>query len=385
MEQSVQDEVNEGRISAIPCQRGRKLSEGSHWKGNSLKPLVSVVVPAFNAAATLDRTLRSIADQTYSRLEIIIVDDGSSDDTPALARAFCSEDARGKFIRQSNAGVAAARNTGIKAASGDWVAPIDADDLWHPSKIERQVEAATRAASPPGFVYCWFHLIDEEDNVLGSSEAFCVRGEALDSLQYFNFVGNGSSLLIRRDAALEVGGYDSRLRQRGAQGCEDVAIQLRLASRYPVEAVCQYLVGYRCMAGSMSGDTAKMHRSWQLALQMFEEEGGRINRKCLRRNQAHRALREAERQSQAGAKLASASHLLRALRLDPSRTAAKLSHRLLRSARKVVGGRTSPAPKLPFALAPIDRPFRSPDEVSWLGEALFRWDQRRLASLARAF
>jgi hypothetical protein len=316
-------------------------------------------------------------------LEIIIVDDGSNDDTPALAKAFCSKDARGRLICQSNAGVAAARNTGINAACGQWIAPIDADDLWHPSKIERQVEAAVRATSLPGFVYCWFHLIDEDDNVLGSSEAFSVRGEALDSLQYFNFVGNGSSLLIRRDAALEVGGYDPRLHQRGAQGCEDLAIQLRLASRYPVEPVCEYLVGYRCMSGSMSGDSAKMYRSWHLALQMFEEEGGRINRKCLRRNEAHRALKEAERQSQAGARLASGSHLLRALRLDPSRTAAKLSHRLLRSARKVVSGRSSPAPKLPFSLAPIDQPFRNPDEVSWLGAALLRWDQRRLASLAR--
>jgi hypothetical protein len=349
-----------------------------------LKPLVSVVVPAFNAAATLERTLHSIAEQTYAELEIIIVDDGSTDETAALARAFCSRDDRGRLIRQPNAGVAAARNTGIKVARGEWLAPIDADDLWHPSKIERQVEAAACAASPPGFVYCWFHLIDEDDNVLGSSEAFSVRGEALDSLQYFNFVGNGSSLLIRRDAAVEVGGYDTRLRERGAQGCEDVAIQLRLASRYSVEPVCQYLVGYRCVAGSMSGDPSKMHRSWQLALQLFAEEGGRINRKCLRRNLAHRELREAERQSGAGAKLASASHLLRALRGDPSRTAAKLSHRVLRSMRRALTRKVPCAPKVPFSLAPVDQSFRNPDELTWLGAALFRWDQRRLSSLAQA-
>jgi glycosyltransferase involved in cell wall biosynthesis len=150
--------------------------------------LVSVVIPAFNAVKTLENTLRSAAAQTHAELEILIIDDGSSDDTAAIATAFCAQDRRARLISQANAGVAVARNSGIAAARGEWLAPLDADDLWHPTKIERQLDAALNAAEVPGLVYCWFHLIDEQDRVIGSSEGYEVRGQALDRLLFFNIV-----------------------------------------------------------------------------------------------------------------------------------------------------------------------------------------------------
>src|SRR5690349_4931277 len=217
---------------------------------SDVQPLVSVVLPAYNSQRTLAETLRSIARQSYRNLEIIIVDDGSSDGTAAVAAAFCAEDERARLLSQPNSGVAAARNRGLAAATGEWVAMIDADDLWHPTKIEKQVTAALAAPEPPGFVYCWFRTIDEEGRVTGSGEAHAVRGPALRRLLYVNFVGNGSAPLYARSAMVAAGGFEESLQADGAHGCDDALMQLRVARSSPVAVVPEFLVGYRHTPGS---------------------------------------------------------------------------------------------------------------------------------------
>src|SRR5690348_12029992 len=102
--------------------------------------LVSVVIPAYNAAATLDETLRSVRSQTHRALEIIVVDDGSVDDTREIAGRHAAVDDRVQVVTQSNAGLAASRNAGWMRARSELIAFIDADDLWAPTKIERQLE-----------------------------------------------------------------------------------------------------------------------------------------------------------------------------------------------------------------------------------------------------
>jgi glycosyltransferase involved in cell wall biosynthesis len=102
-------------------------------------PLVSVVVPAFNAANTIAETLRSISQQTYSALEIVVVDDGSTDETADIARRH--GDPRLRVVAKANGGVASARNAGIRNSHGAFVAFIDADDLWPEDRLERQLAA----------------------------------------------------------------------------------------------------------------------------------------------------------------------------------------------------------------------------------------------------
>src|SRR4029450_365704 len=102
-------------------------------------PLISVIVPAFNAAATIQDSLHSISQQTYRNLEIIVVDDGSTDDTAAVARRHSLGDRRFRIVAQRNGGVASARNAGLQASRGAFIAFIDADDLWHPTKIAKQI------------------------------------------------------------------------------------------------------------------------------------------------------------------------------------------------------------------------------------------------------
>lgn len=336
------------------------------------RPLVSAVVPAFNAEATLEHTLRSIAAQDYERLEILIVDDGSTDATAEIAERFCAAEPRARLLRKENGGVASARNLGIGEARGDYVAPIDADDLWHPAKISKQVAAALGAPEPPGFVYCWFRDIDEAGQVWRDGPPLAVEGPALQRLAYSNFVGNGSAPLIPRPALLAVGGYDERLRGLGAEGCEDLLVQFRLAQLHPVALVPEYLVGYRLTSGSMSGDPDRMFRSWRQAMALLGATDG-LSRRILRWNEGSRTLALAETRALRGEIGAALRLLGRAFRQDPARTSLNL---LLRTAR-YLGRRAAPRRPERHSFERHEAARLAPVTDRWL-RALARFDQRRL-------
>jgi hypothetical protein len=342
-------------------------------------PLATVVVPAFNAQATLAETLRAVAAQTYRRIEILIVDDGSTDATPEIAADFCASDSRARLIRKDNGGVASARNRGIAEARGDWVAPVDADDLWHPAKIERQIAAALAAPEAPGFVYCWFRVIDGAGRIIGAGEPWRVEGRVLGRLAYRNVVGNGSALLISRRAALEAGGYDESLRARGAEGCEDVALQLEIAQHHPAAVVPEYLVGYRFQPGSMSRNAGSMARSWELAHAPLQ---GQAPPEVLRWNTGVRSFALAEANATQGKWGGASSLLLRALRNDPSRTGLHLLYRACRLAARLVRGRRPEREPILFLEADPSAEMRfDADELSGFARLLERFDQQRIARL----
>ena len=223
--------------------------------------LVSVVIPAYNAEGTIDETLASVREQTHRALEILVVDDGSSDATAARVEAHAAADPRVRLIRQENGGVAKARNTAIAAAKGAFIAPIDADDLWRPDKIERQLRAIVEGGAEVGLVYCWSSTIDAHGLVTSQDDTPGYDGDVIPLLLYGNFVGNGSCALMRKDAVLAVGGYDPSLRARGGQGCEDWKLYLSLARTHRFGVVLDYLVGYRRLPEAMSADIPQMLRS----------------------------------------------------------------------------------------------------------------------------
>jgi glycosyltransferase involved in cell wall biosynthesis len=240
--------------------------------------LVTVLVPAFNAAATIDETLTSVRLQTHVALEIIVVDDGSTDTTAAIVERHMQDDCRVKLIRQSNGGVAAARNTAIAACKSKFIAPIDADDLWHPTKIEKQLAAMFAGGSNVGLVYTWSALLDEQSRVTSLAGRYFQQGNVLTSLCEFNMVGNGSNPLMRVEVVRQVGGYDESLADRGAQGCEDWALYLAISERFEFVVVPEYLTGYRRLLTSMSSDFDQMWRSFCMA-----EQKVRARRPDLRR------------------------------------------------------------------------------------------------------
>jgi glycosyltransferase involved in cell wall biosynthesis len=231
----------------------------------SQEDLVTVIVPAYNAAATIDETLLSVRAQSHASLQIIVVDDGSVDSTAQIVERHAQADARVALIRHpTNRGVAAARNTAIAAARGELIAPIDADDLWHPLKIEKQVAAMRDGGRKVGLVYTWSALLDEQSRVTALAGQYLFEGNVLRSLCEFNLVGNGSSPLMRTDAVRQAGGYDSSLVGLDAQGCEDWALYLAIAECFEFAVVAEYLTGYRSLPTSMSTDYGQMWRSFFL-------------------------------------------------------------------------------------------------------------------------
>ena len=227
-------------------------------------PLVTAVVPAYNAASTIDATLRSLRAQTHRNLEILVVDDGSRDRTAEAVAAHARADRRVRLIAQANGGVAAARNAGIAAARGAFIAPVDADDLCAAPRIAKQVAALEAAGPDHAVAYSWSAAIDADGRVLDASFIPLHSGDVAETLCRSNFVGNGSAAMMRTDALRAVGGYDPSLRARRAQGCEDWCLLLRLAERWRFVVVPEFLTGYRQSVASMSSDSLQMYRSFQL-------------------------------------------------------------------------------------------------------------------------
>jgi len=238
-------------------------------------PLVSVVVPAFNASATIREALESVLAQSYRNVEVIVVDDGSTDDTAEIAEAFVCRDARLRVIRQPNGGVASARNRGLCAAKGKYFAPIDSDDLWDERNLSRQVHALETSMPPALFSFAASFIVDEEGRRRDRRPRPSARSDYVGLLRR-NWVGNGSAAVFRRDAVVEVGGYDETLRARGAEGAEDWKLALRLAAQVPGIAIPDELVGYRHRPGSMSMDPVAMTRSTMIVIDEMRRTGPRI-------------------------------------------------------------------------------------------------------------
>jgi glycosyltransferase involved in cell wall biosynthesis len=347
-------------------------------------PLVSVIIPAWNAETTLSETLRSVSAQTYPNIEIIIVDDGSTDRTPQITEEFCSREPRARLVRKENGGLASARNRGIEESRGRWIAPIDADDLWHPTRIEKMVAAALSANPVPGFVYCWFRHIDREGAVRGSGPRWRVQGPAFDRLAYLNVVGNGSGLLLSKEAIVEAGGYDSKLRAENAQGAEDMLVQDRIASNNPIALVPEFLVGWRQTGENMSADAEQMHRSCRLVYERLRRDGIPAPARAERWMIASSAFDVAEHHGASGRFGACLRWLARSLWLDPLRSGLKLGYRLTRSVRRRLGPTpaTRPARRDFFDVEPTDFSIGDPHEIGWFKRLLERLDERRLEQLA---
>ena len=235
-------------------------------------PLVSVIVPAYNTATFISKTLDSVLSQTYRNLEVLVVDDGSQDETPEIVKLIAQTDRRVTLLRQSNAGVAAARNLAIQKSSGEYIAPIDADDIWYPQKIEKQVQCMLKTDASVGLVYTWAVYIDPKDLIIGAYNPYeffniyNLEGDVYTALVYRNFVGNASVPLIRRACLDKVGGYNCKLKKDGAQGCEDLDLYLRIAEYYQFKVVPEFLLGYRQVNESMSGNCMSMAKSYNTVM-----------------------------------------------------------------------------------------------------------------------
>jgi glycosyltransferase involved in cell wall biosynthesis len=204
-------------------------------------PLVSVVIPAYNAVSFLGATLDSVLTQSYPNLEIIVVDDGSTDATPHLLDSYGD---RIRVLRQANAGQAAARNYGAREAHGELLAFLDSDDLWDPDKIARQVTLLARFPEALA-TYCDHRTIDAQGHPLASSAALAhprPSGDILRALLLGSCIITPGLVLLRRRAFDVTGGFDETALMRGH---EDYALLLRLATQGSFIYSPDTLVSYR--------------------------------------------------------------------------------------------------------------------------------------------
>jgi glycosyltransferase involved in cell wall biosynthesis len=229
-------------------------------------PLVTVVIPARNAEAFLASTIESAQAQTLEQIEILIIDDGSSDKTADVARQRASRDNRIQLIQQEWAGVAAARNAGIEAARAEFIAPLDADDVWSPDKLRAQYDALSAASANYGMAYCWSLGIKADGHPADYGSQPKYSDWVLPEMILGNFIGNGSSPLIRRSVLEAADGYDVEYFERSVQGCEDRDLYLKIAERYNVLLVPMVGVGYRRHPDGMSRSPTRMAASNSLTV-----------------------------------------------------------------------------------------------------------------------
>ena len=209
-------------------------------------PLVSVVIPVYNGERFLRESLESVFAQTFQDYEIVCVDDGSTDGSCALLKQY---DERLRVIQQANAGQSAARNVGVRQATGSFVAFLDQDDRWYPSKLVQQV-AVLSAEPDVVLVHCNYDRMDGDGRVLVARAALVERASALAS-PLGRLIGEAlvfpSAMMVRRDVFQRVGGFDPELR-----GFEDFDLIARLIRQGRFVLLNESGMAYRLHAGGFS-------------------------------------------------------------------------------------------------------------------------------------
>ncbi|WAL62604.1 glycosyltransferase family 2 protein [Thermocoleostomius sinensis] len=215
-------------------------------------PKVSVIVPTYNSIAYLPETIESILQQTFTDFEVLIVDDGSTDQTVAWAKQIV--DPRVRVIMQPNQGVSVARNTGILQAQGEYVAFLDADDTWNHSKLEQQVYYLDTHPKI-GWVHSWVSLIDAQSQPIGKPLISSAEGQIWEELLIRNAIAC-CSVMVRRSCFSVAGLFDPNIRS-----AEDWELWIRLAFHYPIGLIKEPLARYRVLPTSKSKNCQLVERS----------------------------------------------------------------------------------------------------------------------------
>ena len=222
--------------------------------------LVSVVIPNYNYAHYLRETIDSVLAQTYHEIEIIVVDDGSKDDSKEILAGYGDKI---RTIFQQNQGVSAARNNGVKESSGEFIAFLDADDAWLSTKIEKQV-ARFRSDPKLGLVHVGVEEVDADGNSL-VERLEGVEGKVSTILLMLireGVLGGGSGMMVPRRVFDEIGGFDLRLSTSA-----DWDLQYRVSERYTVSFVPELLLKYRVHNSNMHANVGVMEHDMMLAFE----------------------------------------------------------------------------------------------------------------------
>ena len=229
--------------------------------------LISVIIPAYNAEKTIKKTVQSVLEQTLADFEVIVINDGSTDQTLGTLESI--EDSRVHVFTFPNSGPQKSRNRGIEKAQGKYLAFLDADDLWTKDKLAEQLQVL-QANPEAAMAYSWTNWIDEHDKVWRRGAHVSVSGNVAARLLLSDFIGSGSNPLLRTEVVQTLGGFDDDI-----VAGQDWEMWLRVASQYPVVAISKVHVLYRKLPTSSA---------WSNNVQRQEKGYRQVVAKTIRRS-----------------------------------------------------------------------------------------------------
>lgn len=249
-------------------------------------PLVSVVIPTYNMAEYINEAVDSVLNQTYKSIEVIVIDDGSKDNTKEVLKRY---DSAIKYIYQENKGASAARNTGVRISKGEFIAFLDADDIWLSGKLSEQMKLILSDNSI-GLVSCSGYEIGEEGKVirLFQKTDYASKGKLLKMLCLKNIISGGSEALVRKECFDKVGRYDESLVSSLA---EDWDLWLRIAPLYNIRFISIPLVKIRVRANSLCSPLnaeQMLCNELQILKRVFSSSGLKFSRLMKQRAYSYR-------------------------------------------------------------------------------------------------
>lgn len=288
---------------------------------------VSVIIPNYNYGRFLRQSIESVFDQTLTAHEIIVVDDGSVDDSVEVLNSFGSSI---RVVVQKNAGVAAARNKGVEIATGDFFAFLDADDYWYPQKLEKQIQKFS-SDTEIGFVHCGSTYVDQKgarikDYVVGE------EGWLADELLKFKPVVIANTLVIKRKYFSKIGGFDTK---RELHPSEDWDLCYRLSRICKLGFVREPLLYYRQHGTGGHTNIERMERAMSIAFEKAFDDPASEVQNLRREAYGNLYLVLAGSYYHAGRVKQSITCMLKGIAKNP-RTAAELFGFSLRTAKKAV-------------------------------------------------
>ena len=230
---------------------------------NSNTPEVSIILPTYNRADTIKRSVTSIINQTFENWELLIVDDGSTDST---AESVNNLDPRIKYHYQKNKGVYTARNNGLNLSRCNYITFMDSDDEWMPQKLTLQVEKFEKTSGKVGLIYAFYDVIYDKTNTLVGKIDTHHKGDVYEVCLSGNPIG-ASTVLIRKEVLQKVGYFDERF-----NGMQDWDLWLRISKHYHFDYVPKYVFKYYLHDNQLSCNLALRVQIWECFLAKFKDD-----------------------------------------------------------------------------------------------------------------
>lgn len=298
---------------------------------NQNNPLVSAIIPVYNGEAFVAEAISSVLEQTYPAVECLVIDDGSTDNTAAVIREFGD---RVRYIHKPNGGVASARNLGAASARGRYIAFLDADDIWLPFKLERQMKLLV-SRPDLGLTYSGVTMVDEKLRKLGEvmppAPDVALRNSLLLELPVMMI---SMTAVLPLEAFRAVNGFDERLSTSA-----DTYFACRLAREFPVECIEEPLALYRQHGAQMHLNARAMEHDMLFILEEMFEKGGLPDELMKLRSRAYANLHMtlAAAAFHSGSRGRFLSYLMKAMSYHPPRAASLLWQRIRRGPGMTVG------------------------------------------------